>query len=230
MPTLAPIQSLSKRLDPIRAEFAMRIYKASLAILESQIRNEASLFWRSPSRLVQNLKKVLGANSEDRVRFFLICHGYRYRSFSGPLNIPVPNAEEQHAILKMCMHPSRSDVAQWQLLPLETPKPRIDQRKLNAAIQKHLGNSYQETRDPNSPTERWFSTRVGAWQFVWLIDKPRHAQLSIELDVRIGMGPLSLARQISLTGFYGVAGHIWNLTSPGDEEHLADYVKNIPTS
>src|SRR5580704_14361132 len=105
MPTLAPIQSLSKRLDPIRAEFAMRIYKASLAILESQIRNEASLFWRSPSRLVQNLKKVLGANSEDRVRFFLICHGYRYRSFSGPLNIPVPNAEEQHAILKMCMHP-----------------------------------------------------------------------------------------------------------------------------
>lgn len=174
MPSIAPIRALSKRLDPVREEFAMRLYHASLAILGSQIRNEASLFWRSPSRIVRNLERMLRPGAEDRVRFFLICHGYRNQAILNRLNIPVPSNDEEHAIMTRCVHPSRSDIAQFRLLPLRTRRPRIDQRKLNAAIRKRLASSYQETRDPNLPDERWFSTRIGPWEFVWLIDKPRH--------------------------------------------------------
>src|SRR5579862_908020 len=118
MPTNKPIQILSTKLDPIRDEFATRIYHASLAILDSQIRNDASLFWRSPSRIVQNLKQILGPNADDRIRVFLICHGYRNQAVLKRLNVPVPSVGEEHAILEKSVAPFPSDVARWHLLPL----------------------------------------------------------------------------------------------------------------
>ncbi len=47
----------------------------------------------------------------------------------------------------------------------------------------------------------------------------------VDLDINIGMGPLSLARQLSLTGFFGIAGNVWDVTPIGDEEKLAAYFK-----
>jgi hypothetical protein len=107
------------------------------------------------------------------------------------------------------------------LLPLSTSVHRLNGRKFNSAIKMNLQHSFCESIDPAEPNQRSYAIQVGPWQFIALFESSRpHSQLSIEIDVRLGMGDLFLARQLSLHGFFGIGGTSWDLARPGEEETL----------
>src|SRR5882762_2978663 len=84
------MEELSQRLEPIRDEFSLRLYHWSLSILEQQTSDDASLFWKVPSRVIRNLHQLL-LDDEDPLRFFLLCHGCRHRSVLARLGQPAPS-------------------------------------------------------------------------------------------------------------------------------------------
>jgi RHS repeat-associated protein len=62
------MRSLSLRLEPARAEFRLRLYRSSLGILDEQVLDDSSLFWKVPSRVIRNLRKLFEIGEEDRLQ------------------------------------------------------------------------------------------------------------------------------------------------------------------
>jgi hypothetical protein len=183
--------SLSRCLEPIRDEFNLRLYEWSLAILEQQVSSEDSLFWKVPSRVIKNLHRFFRTGIEDRLRFFLISHGCCHHSVASRLGQPIPSNEEVLALMRRCIDPAESDVRQMGLLPLATPVPRMNRRKLHAATREELAPLFEETTDPADPGESLYEASQGPWRVVVRIrSSTSHSQVDLEFDVLLGMGDL----------------------------------------
>lgn len=220
------MRSLSSRLAPIREEFKLRLYKSSLGIIEQQTCEESSLFWGVPSRVVSNLNRLLASEGEDFLRFFLLSHACSHQWAVSRLGQTVPSSDEVVSIVKRCIAPSDSDVMRRGLLPLSTSVPQLNRRNLQSAINLNLRDSWQSEIDPAEPRQQSHSRRVGCWQLSALVETPGpHAQLILEFDIRLGLGDLSLARQLSLHGLFGIGGAAWDLGRPGDEDKLGALIK-----
>ncbi len=220
------ILNLNARLEPIREKFELYLYRWSVGIVEQQISDEASLFWKVPSRMIKNLHQLLKIENANDLRFFLILHGCRHQKALLRLGQEVPSHEEEVAVLKRCIDPAESDVRRNGLLPFSAPIMRLNKRTLNSAIRARLSRFLKEDFDPSLPNERAYEARSGAWQIVARIDtRASYSQVEIEIDIRLGMGPLSLVRQVSLHGLFGIGPTAWDLAKPGDEEEIARLVE-----
>ena len=217
------MQELSQRLESVRDEFKLRLYHWSLDIIEGQTSADDSLFWKVPSRVIRNLHRFL-SDEQDPLRFFLLCHGYRHRSVLSRLGQAVPSDEGLSSILRRCIDPSGTDVTQRGLLPLSTPVPRLNRRKLHSAIRLRLAPAFLETTDPSDHREWSFERRIRSWRLVARATSSSDSQLDLEFDVILGMGDLSLARQLSLHRLLGIGPSAWDLVVPGEEEKAADLV------
>jgi hypothetical protein len=218
--------NLNTRLEPIREKFGFHLYRWSAGILEQQALDEASLFWKVPSRMIRNLHQLLKIENANDLRFFLILHGCHHQRVLSQLGQEIPSHEEEVAMLKRCIDPPEQDVRRSGLLPLSAPMSRLNKRKLNSAIRARLSRFFNEDFDPSLPNERDYEARNGAWQIIARIDtRASCSQVEIEFDIRLGMGPLSLARQVSLHGVFGIGPSGWDLAKPGDEEEIAQLVE-----
>jgi hypothetical protein len=219
------MRNLSRRLEPTREEFRLRLYHWSIGILEQQVSDDGSLFWKLPSRVIRNLHKLLKID-DDGLRFFLVRHGCRNRQALSRLGQPVPSHEEETEVMKRCIDPAEPDVRRSGLLPLSTPVSRLNKRKLKSAIRARLSPIFEEKIDHSEPDERSYETRTGAWQIVALVDTgASYSQAEIEFDVRLGMGDLYLERQVSLHRLFGIGPTAWDLARPGDEEGIAHLIE-----
>lgn len=220
------MRNLSARLEPIREEFTLRLYHWSLGILEQQVSDDVSLFWRLPSRIIRNLHQLVEADGENGLRFFLIRHGCRNRSALSRLGQLVPSDEEETALMNRCIDPPERDVRRSGLLPLSTPVSRLNKDKLKSAIRARLRPISEENLDPSEPYEPTYATHAGPWQIITMIDmRAPYSQAQLDFDIRLGMGDLSLARQISLHALFGIAQSAWDLAKPGDEEEIARMIE-----
>jgi hypothetical protein len=221
-----PIRNLSTRLEPVRAKFGLHVYHWSVGILEQQISNDNSLFWKVPSRVIRNLHQLSKTESGYDLRFFLIRHGCYHQRALSQLGQQVPSDDEAIAALKRCVDPSELDARRNGLLAFATPIRRLNKRTLNSAIRARLSRFLNEDFDPSLPNERTYEARSGPWQIIAQIDtRASYAQVEVEFDIRLGMGPLSLARQVSLHRLFGIGPSAWDLAKPGDEEEIARLVE-----
>jgi hypothetical protein len=220
------MRSLSQRLAPIRDEFNLRLYHWSSGILEQQVASNDSLFWRVPSRVIRNLHQFFRNNIEDRLRFFLISHGCCHHAAVSYLGQPNPSNEEVLALMRRCVDPSTSDIRQLGLLPLATPVPRLNQRKLHRATTESLAPLFEEMTDSAEPDVWLYKAWCGPWRFVIRIYTSQHFQLDLEFDVLLGMGDLYLERQLSLHRLFGIGPSAWDLCKPGEEEKAAGLIKD----
>jgi hypothetical protein len=214
--------SLSRRLEPIRAEFNLRLYHWSSGILEQQVASNDSLFWRVPSRVIRNLHQFFRNNIDDRLHFFLIGHGCCHHAAVSSLGQPVPSNEEVLALVRRCADPSASDIRQLGLLPLATPVPRLNRRKLHKATRENLAPLFDEMTDPAEPDVWLYEAGCGPWRLVLRIYTSPYFQLDLEFDVLLGMGDLYLERQLSLHRLFGIGPSSWDLCNPGEEGKAAD--------
>jgi hypothetical protein len=219
------MRSLSLRLDPVRAKFRSRLYDWSLGILEQQVLDDFSLFWNAPSRVIVNLHKLFGPGIDDRLRFFLVGHAYSYRLVVPNVQHPVPSNEEVLTFMRRCIDPSKSDIRQNGLLPLSTPVPRLNRRKLHAATKAILAPIFTEKTDPAEPGEWLYETYAGPWKILVRIStSSSDFQVDLEFDVILGMGDLHLDRQLSLHRAFGIGPSAWDLSEPGEEQGIAELI------
>jgi hypothetical protein len=216
---------LSQRLEPIREEFELRLYRESLGLIEPQSTDDRSLFWRLPNRAIRNLQKFLAEDLEERVRFFMIAHACRNRRVAARLGQPVIGEEEILEVLRRCVDPAALDVTQKGFLPLSTPVLPLNRRHLKTAIRRSLGSQFEEKVDISEPNERLYETRSGPWQVAALIDlRGEHFQVQLEFEISLGMGDLTLSRQLSLHSLFGTGRTAWDMASPGEEEDVAELI------
>ena len=219
------MRSLSLRLDLVRAEFRLRLYNWSLGIIEKQILENSSLFWNVPSRVIRNLRELLSADVDDRLRFFFVSHAYSYRLVLPGLQQPIPSNEEVMAVMRRCVAPPQLDVTQNGFLPLSTPVSRLNRRKLHSATKSILAPILEERTDPADPGEWLYETCIGQWRVVARISvSSSDFQVDPNFDVRLGMGDLHLDRQLSLHRAVGIGPSAWDLCEPGDEEAVAQLI------
>jgi hypothetical protein len=219
------MRSLSLRLDLVRAEFRLRLYNWSLGIIEKQILDNSSLFWNVPSRVSRNLRELLSADVDDRLRFFFVSHAYSYRLVLPGLQQPIPSNEEVMAVMRRCVAPPQLDVTQNGFLPLSTPVSRLNRRKLHSATKSILAPILEERTDPADPGEWLYETCIGQWRVVARISvSSSDFQVDPNFDVRLGMGDLHLDRQLSLHRAVGIGPSAWDLCEPGDEEAVAQLI------
>jgi hypothetical protein len=216
------MRSLSLRLEPVRQELKLRLYRSSLELIESQASDDASLFWKVPNRKVRNLRKLLGPDPDNRLNFFIIAHACRHKWALSQQEQPVVDCGEVLATLKRCTTPSKSDIEQRLLLPLETSVPKLNRRRLNSEVSKNLKFAFEENRDPSEPTESTYTLRKGRWHISAVVDlRAADAQASLEFELALGMGDLTLARQISLHSLLGIGQTSWDMAMPGQEGEIA---------
>ena len=152
------MRSLSRRLEPVRQEFALRLYRSSLELIGPQIANDFSLFWIVPSRVVSNLRRLFRDDSEGLLRFVLLSHGAWHHRAVSRLGQPIPPHEEVVALMRRCVDLQLSDLRNYGLLPLSTSVSRLNKRKLNSAIRARLSPVFKEKFDPSEPNERSYET------------------------------------------------------------------------
>jgi hypothetical protein len=216
------MRSLSRRLEPVRVEFGLRLYHWSLRVLEQQVCDDSSLFWRVPSRVIRNLHQLFSGDEDDPLRFFLIRHACRYQGALMHLGQPIPSDEGMSQLLRRCIDPSGSDVSRRGLLPLSTAVPRLNRRTLHAALGARLVPVFEEKTDQSDRGEWLFEARTGPWIFVARYSTSISLfQIDLEFDVVLGMGDLSLSRQLSLHRLFGIGPSAWDLARPGEEEATA---------
>jgi hypothetical protein len=219
------MRSLSLRLEPIRAEFKLRLYSWSLGIIEKQILDDSSLFWKVPSRVIRNLRGLFRAGEEDAMRFCLIRHACRHQLAMSHFGWPTLSPEEVPPLLNRCIDPPSGDIGKMGLLPLSTPVPRLNRRKLHSATKSILAPILEERTDPADPGEWLYETRIGQWGVVARISvSSSDFQVDPNFDVRLGMGDLHLDRQLSLHRAFGIGPSAWDLCEPGDEEAVAQLI------
>ena len=215
------MSALSQRLQPSREAFAERLYQSSLSILEKQVCDNSSLFWRVPSRVVENLRRLLDDEAIDRLGFFLVSHALCHREVPERRDQPILSGESVIALMKRCVDPQGPDIRRG-LLALSTPIPRLNRRRLHSAVARSLAPSFEERTDLSDSTEWQFETRREPW---WLICRialsATHFQLDPTFDVLLGMGDLYLARQLSLHRMYGIGPGAWDLVRSAEEEDAA---------
>lgn len=79
-----------------------------------------------------------------------------------------------------------------------------------------------ETTDPNERGRKIFRVPVDPWYVQVAVDfTDPLAQVSVESDVCIGMGPLDLARQLSLHSVMGIGSLGCDFAQPGQEQTVA---------
>jgi|SRR5579863_1876115 len=219
------MDSLNRRLEPVRDHFGLQIYQRSLELVQPQVEDDSSLFWMVPSRVIVNLHRLFKSRAEDRLRFFLIRHACRHRNEIMHLGQSIPSDEEVSFALRRCIDPQGSDVSQIGLLPLSTPVPRLNRRKLRSFTKMKLAPMFEEATDPSEKGEWLYETQSGPWRILARIQTPSSGfQLDLEFDVLLGMGDLSLSRQLSLHQLLGIGPSTWDLAEPGEEENLAALV------
>jgi len=224
-PKTSLMRSLSLRLEPARAEFRLRLYRWSLGILDEQALDDSSLFWKVPSRVIRNLHKLFETGEEDRMRFFLIRHACRHQWAITHLGQPTLSPDEVPPLLNRCIDPSGTDVIKNGLLPLSTPVPRLNRRKLHAATKAILAPIFTEKTDPAEPGEWSYETCAGPWKILVRIStSSSDFQVDLEFDVLLGMGDLHLDRQLSLHRAFGIGPSAWDLSEPGDEQGIAELI------
>lgn len=229
MATKDTMTQLGSRLEPVREEFKSREYRWSLDLIESQIPDDDSLFWRLPFHLLKNLQRVLGPDRNDRTAFFYVIHGYRYRQQLERAGIPVPDISGEETILKQCMGPSEADVRERGLIPfpgtLCTVSPQLNTRLFLRSLNKHLELVFNTKPEWFAPGEWVYQHSYGPW-FVrtWVFVGRGASQIQLEHDIalgRLGRGrDLDLRAQMSLHGVLAMA-NIWNLVQAGKEEQMA---------
>ncbi|HTS04332.1 MAG TPA: hypothetical protein VMP68_02035 [Candidatus Eisenbacteria bacterium] len=216
---------LSKRLEPIREEFELSLYRKSLELIEPQSIDDGSLFWRLPNRGLRNLHKFFLGDVDERLRFFIIAHACRNHRVATRLGQPVLEGEEILEVLRRCRNPTVSDVTERGFIPPSTPILPLNRRRLNTAIRTRLGTQFEEKVDVSEPNERSYESHSGPWQFAALIDtRGEHSQVQLEFEISMGMGDLTLSRQLSLHSLFGVCGTSWDLARPGEEGNVAELV------
>jgi hypothetical protein len=216
------MRSLSQRLEPVRDHFSLQVYQRSLALVRPQVTDDSSLFWIVPSRVITNLHRLLGSQAEDRLRFFLVRHACRHQKVLTHLGQPIPPEEEVSRVLRRCIDPQGSDV-QSGLLPLLTPVPRLNRRELHSLTKTKLAPLFEEKTDPSDKSEWLYETQSGPWRILARIQAPAPGfQLDLEIDVLLGMGDLSLSRQLSLHQLLGIGPSAWDLAKLGDEDLVAE--------
>jgi len=225
MATKNLMRILSVRLEPVRAEFRLRLYRWSLGILGYQVLNDSSLFWKVPSRVIRNLHKLFETGEEDRMRFFLIRHACRHHWAVSHLGQPTLSPDEVPPLLTQCIDPSRVDVIKKGLLPLSTPVPRLNRRRLHAATKASLAPILEEKTDRADPREWLYEAFNGPWRILVRITGSSDFQVDLEFDVLLGMGDLHLDRQLSLHRVFGIGPSTWDLSEPGDEPRIAELIE-----
>ncbi len=217
--------SLSQRLEPVRDKFRFLIYQASLEIVGPQVTDDSSLFWTVPSRVITNLHRLIRSRNEDRLGFFLIRHACRHQNVVTHLGQSIPSDEDVSITLQRCIDPQGLDVSQKGLLPLSMPVPRLSRRKLHSFTKIELAPLFEEKTDPSDTSEWLYETQSGPWCILVRIQTPTSGfQLDLEFDVLLGMGDLSLSRQLSLHRILGIGPSAWDLAEPGKEEKVAELV------
>jgi hypothetical protein len=219
------MRSLSLRLEPTRAEFRSRFCQWSFGILEQQVLDDSSLFWRVPSRVITNLHKLFKPGMEDRLGFFLVSHAYSYRLVLPTRQQPVLSNEEVLTFMRRCIDPPKLDVSQDGLIPLSTPVPHLNRRKLHAATRAILAPILDEKTDTAEPGEWLYETCAGPWKILVRIStSSADFQVDLAFDVLLGMGDLHVDRQLSLHRAFGIGPSAWDLSEPGDEQRAAELI------
>lgn len=214
---------LSQRLEPVRDKFTLLIYQASLEIVGLQVTDDSSLFWTVPSRVITNLHRLIRSRSEDRLGFFLIRHACRHQKVLTQLGQSIPPDEDVSMTLHRCIDPHGLDVSQRGLLPLSLPVRRLSRRKLHSFTTIELAPPFEEKTDPSEPSEWSYETRSGPWRILVRIQTPSSGfQLDLEFDLLLGMGDLSLSRQLSLHQMMGIGPSAWDIAEPGEEKKVAE--------
>jgi hypothetical protein len=218
------MRSLSKRLEPIRDQFKTRLYRWSLSILNQQVMDDSSLFWRLPNRVIRNLRQLFNDDKEELVRLLLI-RGSRILSTVAHLDLPVLSEDELSPVLNRCVDPSETDVSELGMLPLSTRVPGLNRRRLRSSVEANLISRFQEKADYSEPGEWFYEARCGSWLLVPVIyASSSDFQVELEFNVGLGMGPLSLCRQLSLHRLFAIGPTIWDLSQAGEEAAMAELI------
>jgi hypothetical protein len=218
------MRSLSKRLEPSRDEFKLRVCHWSLGILEEQVRDSSSLFWKLPNRVIRNLHQLFKSDEAELVRLLLVRNS-RKLSAAAHGDLPALSEEELSPLLRRCVDPAGADVNQRGMLPLSTQIPRLNRRKLRSAVRTSLASFFDEKTDYSEPSEWFYEARCGSWYLLAVIyTSSSYSQVDLEFDVRLGMGDLSLARQLSLHRLLTIGPTTWDLSEPGEEGKVAELV------
>jgi hypothetical protein len=220
------LRALSHRLDPARREFAILLYQRSAELIQHQVLDSSSLFWRLPNHVLMNLERLLGGGSTKLRDFFLQAHSRRHhvaRTLLG--EAPTKESTEFDEILGRCYQPTKADIRESGLAEPVDPLPALNRAKLIRRIVENGHDVFQrnEESDPNEPGTHRFRIDVHPW-FVSITVELAHPlrQISVECDTRIGIGPLSLERQLCLHSILGIGPQGCDLAEPGQERLVAD--------
>jgi len=178
-----------------------------------------------------NAERLLGGDSTKLLDFFALAHARRHHVARGLLGeVPVGESAEFTEMMGRCYQPNRLDICERGLVEIPDPLPTLNRAKLIRGIIKRGQDIFipsEEETDPNEPGTRLFRVYIDPWYLSLHIDfADLLTQVSVECDARIGMGPLSLDRQLSLHSVFGIGGLGVNLAEPGQEEGVADVLLN----
>jgi len=219
------IRTLSRRLDPARREFATRLYRRSLSIIEPLVLDSASLFWMLPNHFLVNLGRLLGNDQARMLYFFNCAHSRKHHVALTLLKEGQTESQEWFTeTLARCYQPKSEDIRGKGLIDTPYNPPRLNRKSLIHSLNQHGHNLLQQDEtDPAEPGRLLFRNNMDPWYVQTAIDFTGPlAQVSVECDVCIGMGPLHLERQLSMHSILGVGPLVGcDLAEPGQEKSVA---------
>src|SRR5690349_126065 len=105
------MKELSKKLEPARERFAVRLYQSSTKLVEEQAFDSGSLFWQLPNHVLINLEGLLGSHTTTLQDFFKQAHTRRHYVARGILGESIPEVNDEFGdILRRAYQPSISDM------------------------------------------------------------------------------------------------------------------------
>lgn len=220
------IRELSEKLEPARREFALSLYRESFRLIDSQVMNSSSIFWKLPNHILLNLDRLLSADPLRLSAFFRLAHSRRHHIAQQLLGESLPEDQVGFAnLLAQCYTPSPTDVRDHGLLERPEPLSPLNRRQLMRYIResgKDFFKRENDNTDRNEPKRRVFRVPADPWYVEIAIElSDLLSQILIECDVRIGLGPLSLDRQLSLHSILGVGLLGCDFAEPGEEQAVA---------
>src|SRR5690348_3637297 len=218
------IKALSERLDPARRQFAIRLYKRSARLVETQAYDSASLFWQLPNHVLANLERLLGSNTTKLRCFFKEAHARRHHIARTALGKSVANEINNfEEILTSAYQPTLAQMRNGLVLPSD-PLARLNQAKLVRSIAQEGQELFRhkELPDPNERGTHRFRVDMHPWYVRVTVEFARvFSQASVECNACIGLGPLSLERQLCLYSILGIGPQGCDLAEPGQEAQVA---------